>query len=193
VHLTVDGDIDIESESADAYRTAVAVLPESHEHYALCLGNLAGALIERHETLGDLGALDEGIAAFRRATELLPPPDPRCASYLSRLSSALLRRYERVGGGAVLDEAEDAAWRAVKASPGDIQQPMFLSDLSNILHRRYRDDRDPRALDAALSGSNSSAISSGPACRPCRTLHRTPLGCIPGSWASPARSPGASG
>jgi hypothetical protein len=154
------GDLRAQRESADAYCAAVAALPESHEHYALSLGNLAGALIERHETIGDLSALDEGIGALRRATELISPPDPRLASCLSRLGSALLRRYERLGGNADLAEAEDAARRAVNTAPGDIERPMFLSDLSSILHRCYKDGQDPSALDAAEAAAREALAST---------------------------------
>lgn len=143
------GDLRAQAGSADAYRAAVADLPETHALYLLSLGNLAGALIDRHETMGDLSALEEGIAALRRVTQSMARPDPRRALFLSILGGALLRRYERLGGSDVLDEAENTARRAVESSAGEADRSMFLSDLSNILHRRYKDRQDPHALDDA--------------------------------------------
>ncbi len=150
-HFDGSGDFRALDNAEQAYRQALAAVPEDDDAHLSYLSRLGALLLRRYEHTEDARALDELIASTRRVLDRVPADDPTRAGDLSNLGNALRYRYQQTGQLAVLDEAI-RTHRAAVAAAGDDDQHRYAmrNNLAGALRARFDRTGDLALLDEAL-------------------------------------------
>ena len=103
---------------------------------AMFRATLGTALLTRYERTGRTADLAKAVRLLQDAVDATPPVHAERAVRLSHLGLALEAQARRSGDRAQLDAAVRSL-RAACAAVDDPLLPMFLSNLSNVLHTRF--------------------------------------------------------
>ena len=168
------------AEALAAFEQAVAMTPARSPDAPTYLDNLANALSDRYERVGDPVDLDEAVHAYERAIGRLPASAPERLRIRANLAVGLLTRY-REAGGREADSAADLE-RAV-AELTDIvartppEAPALVNRLNSLgvgLKYKFLRDNDPACLRRAARRSPPRPARAGPAIYGGRSPPRPP-------------------
>ncbi|KAF2098106.1 hypothetical protein NA57DRAFT_76901 [Rhizodiscina lignyota] len=139
------------SESLNARRNALKLLPVDHKDRPTRLHAVANSLRTHFEHSGNIGQLEESIAVSREAEVNVGRGDPDRSMILDGLSHSLKMRSEHTGNSQDLDEAIIAAEAAVAGSPvSSASRPAYLNGLSQRLQARFYMSGNIADLDRAI-------------------------------------------
>jgi tetratricopeptide (TPR) repeat protein len=148
--------------SVTAFRAAVAAATDGPAHAAHA-NNLAVALTDRYDLLGEAGDLTEGTDAAWSALAGTPPSSADWPEYAATVSLCLWDRYDATGSLTDLDVAVDLTGTALAATPQEAAfWPRLCSNLGMLLLDRYERRGDRPDLHAAVELARS-AVTGCPA------------------------------
>ena len=104
---------------------------------AMFRATLGTALLTRYERTGRTADLAKAVRLLQDAVDATPPVHAERAVRLSHLGLALEAQARRSGDRAQLDAAVRSLRAACATAVDDPLLPMFLSNLSNVLHTRF--------------------------------------------------------
>ncbi|KAJ7771339.1 TPR-like protein [Mycena maculata] len=157
----LSGAIDDLTQATCVYNDAVRDDPEAPEYHH----DLAKALHQRYERLGDVGDLDRSVSAFGAAVGLTPDGARTKPLRLDNLGNALCSRFERLGD---LNDIEESVLKCEEAlmltEDGDMEKPYRLRTLGYSLHCRFIRLGKMADLDKSISTLDSAVqgIPEGP-------------------------------
>lgn len=131
-------------------RAAMQTPPsDTRMRYALST-QLANALQERFERLGELSDLDDAIASHLKAAAFIPNDDSSAlATNRTNLAISMKTRYEQSGTSEDLERAITFARQAVEQNE-TFQRAQHLTNLGNSLLLRFEREKSANDLDEAL-------------------------------------------
>jgi CHAT domain-containing protein/tetratricopeptide (TPR) repeat protein len=165
------------AEGIETFHEAAKAMPKSAgPQRANVLANLALALRERFERLGDPADLDAATSHATAALAACPPAHPRTAYCLNVLAQVRTARFQHGADLADADAAVDAARRAVAATKeGDATRPDRLNTLGLILRRRGENRHEPSDLTEAAR-VHEDALRATPPGSPDHAMYQVNLG-----------------
>lgn len=145
--------------SVTAFRAAREAAMDDPAHAAHA-NNLAVALTDRYDLLGEAGDLTEATEAAWSALSGTPRSSADWPEYAATVSLCLWDRYDATGSLTDLDVAVDLTRTALAATPQEAAfRPRLCSNLAMLLLDRYERRGDRPDLDAAVELAKSSVTA----------------------------------
>jgi hypothetical protein len=119
-------------------RQALRLCRKGHPYRTFCLNNLAAALLEQFDQLGDLDSLAEATVLYHEVLDSRPQGHPDRSEALINLAVVLETRFEQFGDLDSLAEAIKLHCQAlVLCPPGHRLRSASLMDLAIALECRF--------------------------------------------------------